>query len=72
MKKIIAGFGVFCFAFNMFGQDEKVIIIDKGTYKKVQKETKERRLVDNTSVLKFSPLQMIAGEINFVDTTAPF
>ena len=65
MKKILVSFGIVCFAFNMFGQDEKVIIIDKGTYKKAQKEEKERKLVDNTSVIKFSPLQMIAGEINF-------
>lgn len=68
MKKIFLSLSFTCLLLTVFAQEEKVIIIDKGSgktqaYKSSSK--RERTLVDNTSVLKFSPLQMIAGEINF-------
>lgn len=48
---------------NSFAQED-VIIIDRGALKG-RSYHKEPRLVDNISVIKFSPLQMLAGEINF-------
>jgi hypothetical protein len=46
-------------------QEEKVIIIDRGaSYKNTQQVRKPEKLVDNDYVMKFSPLQMIMGEIN--------
>lgn len=68
MKKIFLGLSFTCFLFAAFGQEEKIIIIDKGVGKTTRHSSKtvpERKLVDNISVLKFSPLQMVVGEINF-------
>jgi hypothetical protein len=65
MKKLIASLGFFCLVFQVIGQDEKVVIIDKSAYKSEVRNQRTKKLVDNTSVVKFSPLQMIAGEINF-------
>lgn len=45
----------------LFAQDE-VIIIDKG---KGKEKSNSYRLNDNTSILKFAPLNMLAGEITF-------
>ena len=49
--------------FGAYAQEEKIIVIDKGS-KSRYKEPKEQKLVDNDYVIKFSPLQMIMGEIN--------
>lgn len=68
MKKIFLGLSLTCFLFTAFGQEEKIIVIDKGAGKTTghsSRSTSTRKLVDNTSVLKFSPLQMAVGEINF-------
>ena len=65
MKKLIASLGFLCLVFQVIGQDEKVVIIDKSAYKSEVRNQRTKKLVDNTSVVKFSPLQMIAGEINF-------
>ena len=43
-------------------QQEIVVIEQGGRYKR---EKKEIRLNDNTSVIKFTPTQMLVGEINF-------
>ena len=61
MKRLIA---IFClFGLNYSQAQEEIIIIDKSNYK----ESKQRdiRLNDNIQVVKFSPLAMLAGEINF-------
>jgi len=51
---------------SVFGQEEKIIVIDKGSGKTYRhREAKEKILVDHMSVMKFSPLQMVVGEINF-------
>jgi hypothetical protein len=54
------------FALYTQAQEEKVIVIDRGTsYKNSQQRSKKpEKLVDNDYVIKFSPLQMIMGEIN--------
>lgn len=68
MKKIFLGLSFTCFLFTAFAQEEKVIVIDKGAGKTTRQSSKtatDRKLVDNISVLKFSPLQMAVGEINF-------
>ncbi len=65
-KLFITSFSAFI-ALTSFSQKEKtVIIVDKENSKK-QKEYSypNRPLVENVSVTKFSPLQLIAGEINF-------
>ncbi len=61
MKKTIL-LSTLLFGFTTFGQQE-VIIIDKGAYK--ERKEKEIKLNDNTQVLKFAPLNMMVGEINF-------
>ncbi len=51
---------------STFAQEE-IIIIDKSELKgyKRQKPEREIKLNDNTRVIKFAPLSMFAGEINF-------
>jgi hypothetical protein len=44
-------------------QEEKIVVIDRGARGRY-KEPKENKLVDNEQVIKFSPLQMVMGEIN--------
>ena len=46
-----------------FSQEEKVIIIDRGVTRR-EKSRNPDKLVSNEYVMKFSPLQMIVGEIN--------
>ncbi len=64
MKKLLVAIYLLSILPTAFGQEEKIIVIDRGSGK-TQKEKKERKLVDHKSVTKFSPLQMIVGEINF-------
>lgn len=64
MKKTFIAVYFISFFFSVFGQEEKIIVIDRGSGK-TQKQKKERDLVNNNTVLKFSPLQMLVGEINF-------
>jgi hypothetical protein len=49
-----------------FGQED-IIIIDKSELREYKRQRPEReiRLNDNTKVIKFSPLSMMVGEINF-------
>lgn len=61
MKKLASLFILFCLN-NAIAQEE-IIIIDKSNYK--ESKQKEIRLNDNIRVVKFSPLAMLAGEINF-------
>ncbi len=65
MKLNLIALFILGFACKTIAQEEKFIVIDRGASKWMYKEKKERRIVDNMSVLKFSPLQMLAGEINF-------
>jgi hypothetical protein len=46
-----------------YTQEEKIIVIDRGERGRT-KEKREQKLVDNEYVIKFSPLQMVMGEIN--------
>ena len=63
MKNLLLAVSFFCTIFTVFGQEERVIVVDRGTNARFV--PKQRKLVDNTSVIKFSPLQMIVGELNF-------
>ncbi len=46
--------------------DKTIVIVDKNNSKKQKEYTyPSRALIENTSVLKFSPLQLSVGEINF-------
>jgi hypothetical protein len=51
-------------SFTGFSQDD-LIIIDRGALKRSSSTKKEIKLNDNISAIKFSPTQMIMGEINF-------
>lgn len=64
MKKLLVAIYLLSFLPTAFGQEEKIIVIDRGSGK-TYREKKERTLVDHKSVMKFSPLQMVVGEINF-------
>lgn len=64
MKKLFIGLSFMSFILTCFGQEEKIIVIDKGSGR-TYKEKKVRPLVENNSVFKFNPLQMVVGEINF-------
>ncbi len=64
MKNIFVAIYFLTFFQTVFGQEEKIIVIDRGSGK-TYKEKKERILVDSKSVMKYSPLQMVVGEINF-------
>ena len=64
MKIYLALSGIMI-ATSLMAQEEKVIVIDRGaSYKNTQRVRKPEKLVDNEYVMKFSPLQMIMGEIN--------
>jgi len=63
--KIYLTFAAFLVVTLAKAQEEKVIVIDRGAaYKNTQRARKTEKLVDNSHVMKFSPLQMIMGEIN--------
>jgi hypothetical protein len=63
--KIYLTFAAFLVVTLAKAQEEKVIVIDRGAaYKNTQRARKPEKLVDNSHVMKFSPLQMIMGEIN--------
>lgn len=64
MRKALIAIYFLGFVLSAFAQEEKIIVIDRGSGK-TYKEKRERALVENKSVLKFSPLQMVVGEINF-------
>lgn len=61
MRRISAIFCLLCVGFTQ--AQEEIIIIDKANYK--ESKQKEIRLNDNIQVIKFSPLAMLVGEINF-------
>lgn len=44
-----------------YSQEDRIVIIEK---EKTRKEPKVHKIVDNNYVMKFSPIQMIRGEIN--------
>jgi len=64
MKKLFIGLSFMSFIFSAIAQEEKIIVIDKGAGRTAKQKT-VRPLVVNNSVMKFNPLQMIAGEIAF-------
>jgi hypothetical protein len=47
-----------------WAQEEKIIVIDRGDRGRM-KRPKEQKLVEAESLIKFSPLQMVMGEVNF-------
>lgn len=61
--------GLSCLTFTLSGyaqNDKTIVVIDKNDSKKQKDYTyPSRSLIENTSVLKFSPLQLSMGEINF-------
>lgn len=64
MQKLVA-LACLVTTFGSYAQEEKVIVIDRGaSYKNSVRNKRPEKLVDNTYVMKFSPLQMIMGEIN--------
>jgi hypothetical protein len=63
MKNRILSFVVLFTSLSGMAQEEKIIVIDRGVRGRT-KPQKEQKLVDNDHVLKFSPLQMVMGEIN--------
>lgn len=65
MKNILTAFLFVSATLSAFAQEEKVIIIDKGPSYRTPRAPKERKIVENNGVMKFSPLQMLVGEINF-------
>jgi len=44
-----------------YSQEERIVIVEKG---RSRKEPKDHKIVDNNYVMKFSPIQMLLGEIN--------
>lgn len=63
MKNRILSFVLLFTSLSGMAQEEKIIVIDRGDRGRT-KPQKEQKLVDNDHVLKFSPLQMVMGEIN--------
>lgn len=64
MKKLIITTLILFTGFRFFAQEERIIVIDKGSTKRSRSFTK-RDVVDNSYVVKFSVLQMFANELNF-------
>jgi hypothetical protein len=64
MKNKILSILLLATSLSAIAQEEKIVVIDRGNHGRM-KPQKEQKLVDNDYVLKFSPLQMIMGEINF-------
>ncbi len=50
--------------FCAMAQDQKVVIIDKGSSYNAPKKRKEPLVTNNLNIIKFSPLQLLVGEIN--------
>lgn len=50
--------------FSAMAQDQKVVIIDKGSSYNAPKKRKEPLVTNNLNIIKFSPLQLLVGEIN--------
>ncbi|MCH2224011.1 MAG: DUF3575 domain-containing protein [Crocinitomicaceae bacterium] len=63
MKSILTSIALFSLCTITFGQRE-IIVIDKESRKK-SRAPREIKTNSSTSAIKFSPLQMLAGEINF-------
>lgn len=61
MFKSLLAFVVLLSSTGVFAQEE-IIVIDRKDFRKKEKEI---RLNDNTRVIKFAPLHLLAGEINF-------
>ena len=51
-------------SFGAMAQDQKVVIIDKGSSYNAPKKRKEPLVTNNINIIKFSPLQLLVGEIN--------
>ena len=64
MKIALTGTLVFVLSF-LYAQEEKIVIIDRGASYENTQGARKAKLVDNDYVMKYSPLQMIMGEINF-------
>ncbi len=65
MKNIKLILVLFTLGFSFAGNAQRdIVIIDKGYGSDREVFKKQPRLNDNTSIVKFSPLQMIVGEIN--------
>ncbi len=56
---------VFSTSFWSNAQDEKYIILDNKSIKKMNKEKKSELIVDNEKVFKFDPTRLVRGEIDF-------
>ncbi len=63
MKNKILVIGLLFNTLLGFAQEEKIIVIDRGDRGRTRPQ-REQKLVDNDHVMKFSPLQMVMGEIN--------
>lgn len=63
MKNQILSFALLFVSIYGIAQEEKIFVIDRGDRGRTRPQ-KEQKLVDNDHVLKFSPLQMVMGEIN--------
>jgi hypothetical protein len=66
-NKLVLGLSFITLTLNSYAQNDKtIVIVDKNDTKKQKEYTyPNRALIENTSVLKFSPLQLSVGEINF-------
>ncbi len=50
--------------FGAMAQDQKVVIIDKGSSYNAPKKRKDLLVTNNLNIIKFNPLQLLVGEIN--------
>ncbi len=50
--------------FGAMAQDQKVVIIDKGSSYNAPKKRKDPLVTNNLNIIKISPLQLLVGEIN--------
>lgn len=60
LKKLIV-LGLVFIPVLAYSQEERIVIVEKG---RSRKEPKDFKIVDNNYVMKFSPIQMLRGEIN--------
>lgn len=51
-------------SFGALAQEQKVVIIDKGSSYNSPKKRKEPLVTNNINIIKYSPLQLLVGEIN--------
>jgi hypothetical protein len=64
MIKHISIFLLGTLSFGAMAQDQKVVIIDKGSSYNAPKKRREPIVTNNINIIKFSPLQLLVGEIN--------